>query len=693
MSTEIRTNEEFLRWLFDGVDGWDEIPFVCSIEGNPNTEGYGYDARAITSPQGRNNFFAVSSYPEPESRHHPMPKRSPDNAGALVCFVVDDVGTKIEEVEVEEILGRPSWVIETSPGNFQWGYKLTVPERDHQKAHSLIQAVCRVFTADVAGTNRVVRLPVGVNSKPKYGTPPPKTDLTFLDPTRTIPFAQAWAQLGARMEPLPPPPVDSPFTVDDDPVMHALRAAGRVKDASQYPTVQITCPWIDEHTDRRDDGSAYIAPTGFKCFHGHCEHRTFADLRASLGLTGHEVDAAVKAAAVAAFAGEDAELAPPAGATSAPTPAPPTPAYDDGSVGRFHVGGRVMTRAELQAVFPRRWVFEDLVAANSTWMIAGQGGIGKSRLALTLAMSVAAGIPVGPFRPAETAGIRTLVLTQEDDNAEKGHRYTTQLRWMERHYAEWRDPAVAPRLAENLFVPEVDPTHGLDDALLGRLQRDQLRGGPYQLIVFDPLIMFFEEAKDDDAGINSATGARKTFRKLMEVNRDLCTAKDLDHSSLVVHHLSKNGTVYGSVMFENLARTVLAVEKDTGYVAPRGVDRKRGTITITKANGISSVGQSTTMFLETKDAVVHLPETFEHLSDVDAVAKVLRENLAELGDTPGGVLDGLARRLPQFGDTLKQRKEKIVPALDALKKSPISELSERGLAYDGERFSRLGEEE
>jgi hypothetical protein len=42
----------------------------------------------------------------------------------------------------------------------------------------------------------------------------------------------------------------------------------------------VTCPWIDEHTDRADTGTAYSEPCadnaywgGFVCHHGHCRHR------------------------------------------------------------------------------------------------------------------------------------------------------------------------------------------------------------------------------------------------------------------------------------------------------------------------------------------------------------------------------------------------------------------------------------
>jgi hypothetical protein len=51
------------------------------------------------------------------------------------------------------------------------------------------------------------------------------------------------------------------------------------------PWHSITCPWVNEHTDRADSGTAIADPSpdnnfagGFQCHHGHCEGRTMSDM-------------------------------------------------------------------------------------------------------------------------------------------------------------------------------------------------------------------------------------------------------------------------------------------------------------------------------------------------------------------------------------------------------------------------------
>lgn len=44
----------------------------------------------------------------------------------------------------------------------------------------------------------------------------------------------------------------------------------------------VTCPWIEEHTDGMNNGAAIFTTEdltlGFKCHHGPCQNRTAKDL-------------------------------------------------------------------------------------------------------------------------------------------------------------------------------------------------------------------------------------------------------------------------------------------------------------------------------------------------------------------------------------------------------------------------------
>jgi hypothetical protein len=52
----------------------------------------------------------------------------------------------------------------------------------------------------------------------------------------------------------------------------------------------ITCPWVNEHTDAKDNGTAYFEPSeaypngGFRCMHSHGANLHLRDLLASLGI-------------------------------------------------------------------------------------------------------------------------------------------------------------------------------------------------------------------------------------------------------------------------------------------------------------------------------------------------------------------------------------------------------------------------
>ena len=69
----------------------------------------------------------------------------------------------------------------------------------------------------------------------------------------------------------------------------------------------ITCPWVAQHTDSVDQGTAYFEPDdnwpigGFKCLHGHCTDRHIRDLLKVLDV---EIDAARMKPTIRIIAGE-----------------------------------------------------------------------------------------------------------------------------------------------------------------------------------------------------------------------------------------------------------------------------------------------------------------------------------------------------------------------------------------------------
>lgn len=160
------TNAAFIAAIFKPVPEG-ATPVVCTKPGNP-TEG-GWPAIPATEcelPTAHNNYincstFRLASNGSIAAKH--------DYFTAYHFILLDDVGTKVKQEQLQGLI--PTWILETSPGNFQWGFVLAEPIRDYGQAQRLQKAVARKGLTDpgASGPNRWARLPVGINGKPEYG--------------------------------------------------------------------------------------------------------------------------------------------------------------------------------------------------------------------------------------------------------------------------------------------------------------------------------------------------------------------------------------------------------------------------------------------------------------------------------------------------------------------------------------------
>lgn len=110
----------------------------------------------------KNNYFCVSLQKPVDG----ILTRGKKNFDVLICIVLDDIGTKALEPPL-----KPSWVIETSKGNEQWGYILSTPIDDASYAEKVIKAIARAGYTDKGAkglSTRYMRLPVGSNDKPEH---------------------------------------------------------------------------------------------------------------------------------------------------------------------------------------------------------------------------------------------------------------------------------------------------------------------------------------------------------------------------------------------------------------------------------------------------------------------------------------------------------------------------------------------
>ena len=84
----------------------------------------------------------------------------------LHLVVLDDIGTKIQKADLPAEL-KPTYVIESSEGNEQWGFVLDTPIDNLAQAQVFVSLVYNSGFTDAGGNmpTKLVRLPLGFNMK------------------------------------------------------------------------------------------------------------------------------------------------------------------------------------------------------------------------------------------------------------------------------------------------------------------------------------------------------------------------------------------------------------------------------------------------------------------------------------------------------------------------------------------------
>jgi hypothetical protein len=293
------SNDEFMAAIFgDSPDGGQ--PLVCRKRGDPDNGGWSPLPWPCDTTDPNNNWYALPSrfLPDVGGRYHAKKKF----ALSVHAVMIDDVGTKVSADRF--ISCPPSWAIETSPGNFQYGYIFAQPINDLDVADTLKESLIRSGLCDsgaTGGVARWMRLPVGVNGRPRYGYPSPKCRLSQWQPDLRytlddlgVKLGLQWTQpvLGNNAAAQQPEksPSDENTASDTAAVVKALKEKGLYKFDLGSGKHDITCPWVKGHTDGIDNGSAYFEPSpeyptgGFKCHHSHGHLFHIRDLKAFLGL-------------------------------------------------------------------------------------------------------------------------------------------------------------------------------------------------------------------------------------------------------------------------------------------------------------------------------------------------------------------------------------------------------------------------
>jgi hypothetical protein len=298
------TNEQFLRAIAGDAD-WGRM-HVTGFRGDPKRGGAWGGGPAATRRlrPGDNNYFTVSLFIGGKVRQGPVLER-------WVVLGVDDVGPKIDPAKVVDLLGVPTYRMETSPGNEQWGYRLATLVRDAGWVKAFTKALVGFLVGQdgkdpgMRDATRYLRLPVGRNHKPAFAAIGGfVVGLTHWAPNLVLDLTP---EICARLGVSPVSPDGVPCEVDgakpvegfahpaparslagdaaidelaeQDILFKAMRKLDLVLGGPRATAMgrgyDILCPWVDEHTDRATTGTAYVPVLQrFECHHGHCRDRT-----------------------------------------------------------------------------------------------------------------------------------------------------------------------------------------------------------------------------------------------------------------------------------------------------------------------------------------------------------------------------------------------------------------------------------
>lgn len=299
------TNSDFIEAIFVDLLP-EERPVVAEVYGdniikNPNFSGAKGWVRGHDFSSGNvNHYFTLSTY-HPEDSNY---KRTKNQFWRAYGVYFDDIGTKGTCYERLNAC-RPSYVIETSPGNYQTGYLFDKPVEDLALVEDLVDAAVKSGLGDPGAkgpSSRLGRLPCAINGKydPYF-----QCKLVEWYPERRYTIDQIYQGLklerveAATKVPLVKSGSTSPSQATSvyspraavNPVISALRLKGLHKNSLGDGKHDVTCPWVHEHTGKIDSGTAYFEPNeqlpygAFKCFHGHCTERKLHDFLEKLGVS------------------------------------------------------------------------------------------------------------------------------------------------------------------------------------------------------------------------------------------------------------------------------------------------------------------------------------------------------------------------------------------------------------------------
>ena len=194
-------------------------------------------------------------------------RASAANCEYVLCMVLDDIGSKSKTPPLP-----PTWVMETSENNYQWGYAFSEEQPTKGEFSAAILAIAEAGYTDSGAVNPVrnFRLPGSVNIKP--GRDNFVSKLIEFHPERQYTLPQICEAL--NVTPAEESAAFRPIRVSDDgadDVLAWLSGQGLVlRKPNLDGWAGIVCPNSAMHTDGSPEGRYNPAMRAYCCYHGHC---------------------------------------------------------------------------------------------------------------------------------------------------------------------------------------------------------------------------------------------------------------------------------------------------------------------------------------------------------------------------------------------------------------------------------------
>jgi hypothetical protein len=543
-------NDASRAWLAMAADGNDKAGFFGSRAARCDLNGPGWATA--------NSYYSVGVLKDgATSRTNANWERTP-------VVVIDDVGEKCSADGVRDAFGEPSYIVQSSPGSEQWGYILRHPLTDAAQQARIMRSLTIAFFGGVDPGHedlvRYVRLPCGVNNKPKRvaenGGTAPVVGLKSWNPDRRfdavldiaaalngLPGLQgktAWEEAdGAHVRHSAGGVAGMPQTLPaamayaaTDPVLAAFDKLGMVRGLQgSQGYVEVGCPWEYTHTktDDRTGWNPVLASRGqkaFQCFHsdGGADQsnegvaaalRDLLDARDGAGsydALAAACDADRRASAKTVFgevtADMEADMQRYAGkgmqalsaAVASATAAKPVQWRD------FLAGAAISKR-------PARRTVCSYLARGEVTSLASQPGVGKSLFAIATAAAISADRPglVGELAFARPGS--TIYVSNEDPADIVDARREA---WMLHHdlaAADFKHEGFVSLLDAPLRVVTRDDRHSpvkatsqLND-IAALIERERAAGRDVCLVMLDTATTVFENIEENDNGAQGAAYA------------------------------------------------------------------------------------------------------------------------------------------------------------------------------------------